>query len=283
LTTDTIYLTTGQVLHCTIVEESDSTLKIRSGGVTTLVEKNRIENTESRPVESVDHELRRMALKQAITIVDEDLVRYGDEWISPEERDQRVHVAKTRADIEELEARRRAGLPIPQPAPPARPAPKPVAPKPTGPIDYSTVTIIEGFGFDDIVLGHPQCTRAFLKARLGPPDVEHPHVLDYNFKYGMVFVMAADGDILIEIQINRRFKGKLASGISMSSTMDNVFSAYGEPAGEAQVDDPGNEHIHYDNRMLYRKGPYARISYRDLGVRFWFDGDKISQIVVLRI
>ena len=37
-------------------------------------------------------------------------------------------------------------------------------------LDYSSVTVEEGVGFDDIIVGDVNCTKEFVRSRLGKPD-----------------------------------------------------------------------------------------------------------------
>lgn len=91
---DTVYLKSGKELHCTILEESDIGLKIRYRGITITKDRDDIERVESKAPETVEAELREMALAQARRIVDKNLVRYGREWVSLEEKARRIQAAK---------------------------------------------------------------------------------------------------------------------------------------------------------------------------------------------
>jgi len=83
---------------------------------------------------------------------------------------------------------------------------------------------------------------------------------------------------LYEIRLNKGFKGKLASGISMSSTKQDVFKIYGEPIFKEAIEDLSG---HFTDRVLFKsKDGIAKIYYNDKGVLFWFMEDKINQIVV---
>lgn len=98
LTPDIVYLKSGEELQCTILEESDTNVKIRYRGITATKEKDDIERIESRSPESVEAELREVALAQATKIVNEGLVRYGLEWITPEEKTERLHIADSKSE-----------------------------------------------------------------------------------------------------------------------------------------------------------------------------------------
>ena len=86
-TTDTLYLKSGRVLHCTIIEDLGLQWKVRYKGVTTTIEKADIDQIKHLSQQAVDMKMRRMSLEQAIRIVDTGLVRHGDTWITPEEKD----------------------------------------------------------------------------------------------------------------------------------------------------------------------------------------------------
>ena len=156
--------------------------------------------------------------------------------------------------------------------------------------DYSFVTVKEGFGFDDIVVGDINCTGEFIKSKLGEPDKEVKNEkdwwLNYRKTYGLDFWVNPKENVLIEIRLNKGFKGKLTSGISMLSTKRDVFRVYGEPIRQ---DVAGDFDGRFDNRVLLFKKPswlrnqhIAKIYYDEHGLLFWFDGDTLIQIVVYR-
>ena len=151
-------------------------------------------------------------------------------------------------------------------------------------IDYSSVTVKEGVGFDDIIVGDVKCTGEFIKSKLGQPDEETEQWLNYKEKLGLDFWFNKQ-NVLREVRLNRGFKGKLTSGISMSSTMKDVFDTYGKPISEKVVDDLTR---HFENQVLYkrvdqgwlRKSEYNKIFYNQNWLLFWFEGERISQIVI---
>ena len=150
-------------------------------------------------------------------------------------------------------------------------------------VDYSSVTVQEGVGFEDIVFG---CTGDHIKSKLGEPDKEVHNEkdwwLNYRKTYGLGFWVNPKEDFLIEIRLNQGFKGQLSSGISMVSTKQEVFDTYGEPIKQEVAKDFDQR---YDNQvLLYRSGVIgkfkpAKIHYNKDGLLFWFKGDKIVQIV----
>lgn len=95
--------------------------------------------------------------------------------------------------------------------------------------------------------------------------------------------MATDADLLVEVHLNRRFRGKFATGITTSSTTEDVFEAYGEPVDEEEVKTFFRHYDKFKNRTLYKKDETGRIAYRDMGLPFWFDGDNIKEIAIGRI
>ncbi len=156
------------------------------------------------------------------------------------------------------------------------------------------VIVDEGVGFNGFLVGDANCTGEFIKSTLGEPDGENKDEkegwwLDYRKKYGLDFWLNLQKDTLREIRLNKGFKGKLSSGISMSSTKQDVFDTYGKPIREEVVE---NLHQRYDNQVLlfrepawvyrWRKPNIAKIHYNEKGLLFWFDGDTINQIVISR-
>lgn len=282
LTTHTFFLKSREKLDCTITKDMGTHWKIRYKGMTTIIDKDKIESIKSRSPQRVEMELRKMALEQATQIIDNGLVHYDDKWITPEEKKLLIHVAKTEAEIKKLEAQKRAGKPMPRQRAKSSPEKKSVTSGTEGRIDTSAITVVEGFGFGDIVVGHPRCTRGFIKSKLGEPDMEKQHALVYDSRCGMTFITASDMDMLVEIHLKNRFKGRLLSGISFSSTIEDIFEAYGEPIEEKTVDTLQLPPRRFRNRTLYRGDSLGKLEYRDLGVMFFFMDDRITQIVIHR-
>jgi hypothetical protein len=111
--------------------------------------------------------------------------------------------------------------------------------------------------------------------------MEFARVLDYNWKYGVELVMAEDPEVLAEVRINSdRFKGRLSSGISLASTMHEVFATYGQPVAEMFVQDVMADAQQYKSGTLYRSHDFSRIWYREAGLTFWFNDDRVIQIVI---
>jgi hypothetical protein len=124
-------------------------------------------------------------------------------------------------------------------------------------------------------------TRTVIKSTLGAPDMEFERVLDYNWKYGLELVMAEDPEVLAEVRINSdRFRGRLSSGISLASTMHEVFATYGRPAAEMSVQDVMVDEQQYKSGTLYRSQDFSRIWYREEGLTFWFADDRVIQIAI---
>ncbi|MCE5340297.1 MAG: M48 family metalloprotease [Planctomycetaceae bacterium] len=151
--------------------------------------------------------------------------------------------------------------------------------------DYSSVTIKEGVGFDDVIVGDAKCTREFLVSKFGKPDGDTKDTktngwwLDYRSKYGIDFWLNSEGT-LSEIRLNPGFTGSLESGISMNSTMQDVFRVYGKPIAEVNV---VNAKRGADIQKLYittSAEPQSSYIYYNQGtLLFWFKGDKINQFV----
>jgi hypothetical protein len=154
--------------------------------------------------------------------------------------------------------------------------------------DYASVVIEEGVGFDGLVVGDATCTAAVITSKLGQPDEELKSRktgwwLDYGDTYGLDFWLSLKTGTLSEIRCNEGFKGSLRSGISMTSTRADVFRVYGEPLEEESVRDLTK---HFDNQVWYKRGSLlspaknSKIFYRQHGLLFWFEGDKILQFVI---
>jgi len=152
---------------------------------------------------------------------------------------------------------------------------------------YSFVTVTEGLGFDDFIIGDANCTAEFIKSKLGEPDEEVKNGkdwwLNYIETYGLDFWLSPKENVLKEIRLNKGFKGRLTSGISISSTKQDVLDVYGEPLEEKEVRDLTK---HFENQTLYKKQRIfgetknSKIFYTQHGLLFWFEGDKILQIVI---
>ena len=148
--------------------------------------------------------------------------------------------------------------------------------------DYLHAIIEEGIGLEDIIIGDPNCTKKFVKSRLGEPEKEKDNQLNYGNKYGLDFSFTRDG-ILKEIKVNSNSKGELISGISMSSKKYDVFETYGVRASEKTVN---NLNKRLEDLVLYKKWRFfgkpieSKIFYGREGLLFWFKGDDIFQIVV---
>ena len=141
-------------------------------------------------------------------------------------------------------------------------------------------------------MGDANCTGQFIKSKLGEPDEENKDEkkgwwIVYHKKYSLDFWLNLKKNTLYEIRLNKGFEGKLTSGISMSSTKQDVFDTYGKPIREEVVED---FHQRFDNQVLlfqelawvyrWKKPHLAKIHYNEKGLLFWFDGDMIDQIVV---
>ena len=141
----------------------------------------------------------------------------------------------------------------------------------------STIIVKEGRGFHGINVDDSKCNMEFIKSKLGTPDEETDKWLSYKSRYGLDFWMASSAGPLREIRLNRGFKGRLASNISLSSPMEDVFKVYGKSVSEQTVDDLRG---HFNDRTLYRAGNRGKIFYNGHGLLFWFSGNQISQIVI---
>lgn len=152
-------------------------------------------------------------------------------------------------------------------------------------LNYSTVTVTEGVGFDGITVGDPKCTPAFVQAILGEPDDKKDRWLSYRDTCGMDFYFRPD-QRLAEIRLNRGFRGRLNSGISMDSTMEDVFSVFGQPGARKTADTlnrKNKEGVLFTMNGHVRGKKVRRIYYGQQGMLFWFMGDKINQMVTFQL
>ena len=101
--------------------------------------------------------------------------------------------------------------------------------------DTSTIVVEEGVGFGGIVVGTAESNMEFIRSTLGEPEEETEERIIYKKRYGIDFWMPAREGPLREIRLNRGFGGKLSSGISLSSSMGDVFETYGKPVAEETV------------------------------------------------
>ncbi len=148
--------------------------------------------------------------------------------------------------------------------------------------DYLHAIIEEGIGLEDIIIGDPNCTKKFVKSRLGEPEEEKDKQLNYGNKYGLDFSFTRDG-ILEEIKVNSNSKGELTSGISMSSKKYDVFETYGVHVSKKTVNNLNKrleDLVLYKKWRLFGKPIESKIFYGREGLLFWFKGDDILQIVV---
>jgi len=102
----------------------------------------------------------------------------------------------------------------------------------SGRLDYKYATVTEGFGFNSIMVWDQNTTRESIIKKLGQPEEQSEQRLNYDNRYGLRFWLGsyemetgrwAYG--LAEIKILPNFKGKLSSGITTSSSKQDVFNA----------------------------------------------------------
>ena len=103
VTTDTLFLKSGKQINCAILSEMASHYTISYNGLETDYPKSKVMRVESRSQESVEEELRNIALEEATRIVDYGLVPSGNEWILPDEKAYRVMKARMRAEAKRIE------------------------------------------------------------------------------------------------------------------------------------------------------------------------------------
>jgi hypothetical protein len=142
------------------------------------------------------------------------------------------------------------------------------------------IIILEGEPqFKGITAGDSRSTLAHIRKKLGPPEGGTQQWLVYNKKYGVDFWGSARNKPVHEIRLNRGFKGRLNSGISLQSPVDDVFKAYGMPTEEIIVEDL---HKNSGYGVLFKTEKGAKIEYYEHGLLFWFSEGQITQIVVYK-
>jgi hypothetical protein len=152
----------------------------------------------------------------------------------------------------------------------AAPAAAPAAPAGAG-----TDTVVEGVGWGAAKIG---ATKQEVIAAFGASQDTQSYWLNYRRSLG-VDVFYGQGDRAVEIRFNPGFRGRLQSGITIGSTLQQVVAAYGQPVRTERV--PQGAQNLFDNRVLYRTPTASKLMYSDRGVLFWFDGrDRVSQFVV---
>ena len=134
----------------------------------------------------------------------------------------------------------------------------------------------EKLPIESITLGDRSLTVDFVKSMLGTPEKEKDHYLAYDDQYGISFFINGGHN---ELRLNPGFVGTLSTGISLNSTAQDVFEAYGQPDRTEQTTKLTDK---FETNVLFRMGTYGRINYKTEGLTFWFNGDTISQIVLLK-
>jgi hypothetical protein len=133
-------------------------------------------------------------------------------------------------------------------------------------------------GFNrDIVIGTNYCTMDFIESKFGQAARKEERMLRYPAK-GVDFWFSIRG-ILSEIHFNQGYQGQLKTGISLTSTMQDVFQTYGMPVKTLEAADL---HRKNDERILYQKDDTSRIYYGRQGLIFWFRDGVVLQIVVFK-
>ncbi|RJP24049.1 MAG: hypothetical protein C4520_04990 [Candidatus Abyssobacteria bacterium SURF_5] len=250
-TPDTVILKAGSHLECRILLEDATALKVQYKGVTTTIEKKRIDRVERMTPEQIEEKARAAALARAAEIVDAEMER---------ER------ANQSLELEDVPAEGLENAPQ----------------GPQSAAGESAFFIGDSSHKGFLIPGDARVTRSSIKSTLGEPDLEYARVLDYNWKHGFELVLS-ENDVLEAIRINSdRFKGKLSSEISYVSSLPDVLTAYGEPSSEKYVESLLSDSHEFQSGVLYREGGFSRINYKETGLTFWFDRNRIIQIEVGR-
>jgi hypothetical protein len=133
-------------------------------------------------------------------------------------------------------------------------------------------------GFNrDIVIGANYCTMDFIESKFGQAARKEERMLRYPAK-GVDFWFSTRG-ILSEVHFNQGYQGQLKTGISLTSTAQDVFRVYGSPV---QTLEAADLHRKNDERVLYQKDDMSRIYYGRQSLIFWFRDGIVSQIVVFK-
>lgn len=142
-----------------------------------------------------------------------------------------------------------------------------------------SVVFVAKWAVDGIVVGKSNCTARFVRSRLGAPKRidSNGRMLRYTDD-GIDFLFSPNASgPLSEIHLNNGFEGRLDTGISFTSTQQDVFAAYGAPVETIKADDLHGRNV---ERVLYQKDDTSRIYYGKCGLIFWFRDNHIVQIVV---
>lgn len=146
-------------------------------------------------------------------------------------------------------------------------------------LDSAPLVVREGIGFDQFLFRSGRCTKDFIRSKLGRPAHETGGFMNYTPQLGIDFWVSNSNGLLQEIRLNRGFKGRLTSNVTLATPMQDVFSVYGAPVAEQQVRSLQGR---YGERILYRMGYASKIFYHRYGLLFWFRGDSINQIVIFK-
>jgi hypothetical protein len=92
----TVRLTSGREIKCETVSEADNQVTIKLGGLTATFERESIESIEHQSADAANKEMEQMALARATQIVDQGLVRHGNDWITPAEKARRLQQSRAR-------------------------------------------------------------------------------------------------------------------------------------------------------------------------------------------
>jgi hypothetical protein len=100
----TVRLTSGREIECKVVGESETHVTIKFGVLTATLERKSIENIEHQSQQAAEKKMEAIALARATHIVDQGLVRHGEEWITPAEEARRAHRSSVRERAEVAKA-----------------------------------------------------------------------------------------------------------------------------------------------------------------------------------
>ncbi|MBI4613179.1 MAG: PEGA domain-containing protein [Planctomycetes bacterium] len=127
-----------------------------------------------------------------------------------------------------------------------------------------------GRGFLDVTFPG---SREDIHRRLGRPEKESSESgflwMSYRTAHGLDFLVAENGNgDIAEMRFNPGFEGKLAQGLGIGSSCEDIFVSFGQPSRRVET---STFEGCFDDRTFYHNSTASKIIYMDAGVLFWFD------------
>jgi len=141
----------------------------------------------------------------------------------------------------------------------------------------------ENVGLGDVKLNDARTNKASVRRILGEPESISKtsgdfELWSYREKYGIELGTASDQ--IKDIRLLENFGGKLSSGITLNSTMDEVYSVYGQPLGTRKVKTLSGG---VPDKVYCTKGTDGKLRYYSQGITFWTNDNKIAWIHVSKL